>query len=176
MWKKCSIGACYRSSRNAVWNVFIVPDFRKSFTRWACFLIWSCVYVWQNSIWNVPIVVLETCSVLGVEFGQCFGVILCRVWMLYIGMSETLCYGFHLGVIKRRSHMRWYVTIGEVNTLRLWSRYAVMLCLGELLGIPLMTRCVAIRCAERMWLGLGFSQCWRGVQSDEGLYFGVAFH
>ena len=72
--------------------------------------------------------------------------------MSVIGMSETLCYGFHLGVIKRGSCMGLYVTMEEVNTLRLWPRYAVMLCLGELLGIPLLTRCVAIRYAERMWL------------------------
>jgi hypothetical protein len=46
------------------------------------------------------------------------------------------------------------VTIGEVNTLRLWSRLEVMLCRGESFGIPLMTRCVVITCAVRVWLGL----------------------
>jgi hypothetical protein len=72
--------------------------------------------------------------------------------MLYIGMSETLCYGFHLGVIKRGSCMGLYVTMEGVNTLHLRACIAVMLCRGESFGIPLLTRCVAIRCAERMWL------------------------
>jgi hypothetical protein len=44
--------------------------------------------------------------------------------------------------------------IGEVNTLRLWPRLEVMLCRGELLGIPLMTRCAAICYTERVWLRL----------------------
>lgn len=146
-------------------------DWRK---RWnvCCFVFGLCmkreilgcllgIFMWQNMYWILPKLIRETCSVLGLNFGfisgNVSGVILCRVWMSVIGMSETLCCGFHLGVIKRRSHMRWYMTIGEVNTLRLWSRYAVMLCRGESFGIPLLTRCVAIRCAERMWLGLGFS-------------------
>ena len=45
--------------------------------------------------------------------------------------------------------------IGESNTLRSRACIEVMLCRGESFGIPLLMRCVAIRCAERETLGLG---------------------
>jgi len=77
--------------------------------------------------------------------------------MLIHGMSETLCYGFHLGVIKRGSCMGLYVSMREVNTLRLRACIEVVLCRGVSFGIPLLTRCVAIHGAERMWLGYDVS-------------------
>lgn len=49
--------------------------------------------------------------------------------------------------------------IGEGETSRLRACFAVMLCRGERLGIPLLTRCVAICYTEGLWLGLGFLQC-----------------
>jgi hypothetical protein len=73
--------------------------------------------------------------------------------MLIHGMSETLCCGLHWGAIKRRSHTGWYMTIGGGENVRLWSRYAVMLCRGKMLGNTGGTRCVAIRCRERGLLG-----------------------
>ena len=75
------------------------------------------------------------------------------------GMNETLRCGLHLGVIKRGSCMGLYVDMGASNTPRLRACIEVMLCRGERLGIPLLMRCVAICYAERLWLGLGFSQC-----------------
>lgn len=68
-------------------------------------------------------------------------------------MSETLRCGFHWGAIKRRSYTWWYMTIGGGENVRLWSRLAVMLCRGKMLGNTGGTRCVAIRCRERGLLG-----------------------
>lgn len=55
--------------------------------------------------------------------------------------------------------MGLYVGMGGTNTPRLWACIKVMLCRGERLGIPLLMRAVAIHGAERLGLGLGFSQC-----------------
>jgi len=91
------------------------------------------------------------------------------------GMSERLCLGVHLGVIKRGSCMRWYVTIGERVNVCLRPRLEVMLYRGDRLGIPLMMRCVARRCAERAWLGYGLFLVLTGVTELWGLAFGVTF-
>jgi hypothetical protein len=78
------------------------------------------------------------------------------------GMSERLCLGVHLGVIKRGSCMGLYVTMEEVNTLRLRACIEVVLCRCESFGIPLMMRCVAIHGAERETLGLWLSSVLTG--------------
>jgi hypothetical protein len=70
--------------------------------------------------------------------------------------------------------MGLYVTMEGVNTLRLWSRYAVMLCRGESFGIPLMTRCVAIHGAERVWLVHGCFSVLTGVTEGSRVAFWVA--
>lgn len=89
------------------------------------------------------------------------------------GMSETLRCGFHWGAIKRRSYTWWYMTIGGGENVRLWSRLAVMLYRGETLGIPLLTRCVAICYAVRVWLRLRlFSVLTRLTEGSRAYFWG----
>jgi hypothetical protein len=47
----------------------------------------------------------------------------------------------------------------------------VMLYRGDSFGIPLLTRCVAIRCAERVWLVHGCFSVLTGVTEGSRAYF-----
>jgi hypothetical protein len=67
--------------------------------------------------------------------------------------------------------MGLYVDMREGNTPRLWACIEVMLCRGVTLGIPLMTRCVAIHGAERVRLGLWLSSVLTGDAEGSGLCF-----
>ncbi len=108
------------------------------FIKFRTFFVCVCVYYFMAKYG------VELCRCYEVKCWCVRVVILCRGWMCVNGMSETLCCGFHLGVIKRGSCMGLYVTMEGVKTLHLRACIEVMLCRGELLGIPLLTRCVAI--------------------------------
>jgi len=67
--------------------------------------------------------------------------------------------------------MGLYVTMEGVNTLRLRACIEVMLCRGVSFGIPLLTRCVVITCAVRVWLVHGCFSVLTGVTEGSRVAF-----
>lgn len=93
--------------------------------------------------------------------------------MSFIGMNETLCYGLHLGVIKRGSRMGLYADMRESNTLRLRACIeAMLLPRCELRDPTIDAGCSDSWCREsEAWLGLFLSVDGR-CRRSEGLLLG----